>query len=318
VFVVASGALLFNQGRRALQAGSAPAVPAIGELPVVQPPARGQLPTLELGDIRVFGREGTGPGQFKEPHGIAISPAGEIAVADTGNKRVQLLNANGQFLREIKAGREPLLQPMAVTYNRNGELVVLDSERATIERFGPDGRVLSTIDKLGYFPRGMNLDKDGNYLVADTGGSRVIRVSPTGQVLFGWGEKGKGAGQWTEPTDVLEDAEGNVYGVDPTNKVLQKFAADGRLLASVGIEGAGSVHGPKLAIEPGGTLLVSVPEQHIFRQYDRALKGMGEFGGPGSEPGRFRLPTSLTHFEGKLYLADSLNHRLHLLIGVSK
>ncbi len=35
-----------------------------------------------------YGQEGRGAGQFWTPWGIAVSPSGEIAVADTGNRRV--------------------------------------------------------------------------------------------------------------------------------------------------------------------------------------------------------------------------------------
>ena len=39
--------------------------------------------------VRQFGSKGSGQGQFKEPKGIAISPAGNVLVIDTGNERVQ-------------------------------------------------------------------------------------------------------------------------------------------------------------------------------------------------------------------------------------
>ena len=43
-----------------------------------------------------FGSEGSGDGQFSSPEGVAVYHDGTIAVADTGNNRVQVF-VNGTF-----------------------------------------------------------------------------------------------------------------------------------------------------------------------------------------------------------------------------
>jgi len=48
-----------------------------------------------------WGSLGSGPGEFDTPHGIAVSPADEIYVADRGNRRVQVFNADGTYIREF-------------------------------------------------------------------------------------------------------------------------------------------------------------------------------------------------------------------------
>jgi DNA-binding beta-propeller fold protein YncE len=40
------------------------------------------------GAVRRFGRSGRGSGEFLTPWGLAVTPAGHILVADTGNKRI--------------------------------------------------------------------------------------------------------------------------------------------------------------------------------------------------------------------------------------
>ena len=45
-----------------------------------------------------FGSQGTGNGQFESPNGIAIGPGGKIYVADAGNNRVQVFDANENYL----------------------------------------------------------------------------------------------------------------------------------------------------------------------------------------------------------------------------
>lgn len=48
-----------------------------------------------------WGEPGTGPGQFNTPHSIAVDAQGNVYVADRGNRRIQVFDGNGKFLRQI-------------------------------------------------------------------------------------------------------------------------------------------------------------------------------------------------------------------------
>src|SRR5260370_27098937 len=48
--------------------------------------------------LREWGNAGTGPGQFHQPHGIAIDADGIIYVADRQNRRLQRFDLNGRLL----------------------------------------------------------------------------------------------------------------------------------------------------------------------------------------------------------------------------
>ena len=61
-----------------------------------------------------FGSEGSGNGQFKEPVGVAVNDstelgdeqAGDVYVADTGNKRVEVFSAAGVFQGQFNGSGE--------------------------------------------------------------------------------------------------------------------------------------------------------------------------------------------------------------------
>lgn len=50
--------------------------------------------------IREWGSAGTGPGQFHQPHGIAVDSDGVVYVADRQNGRLQRFDSTGRFLGE--------------------------------------------------------------------------------------------------------------------------------------------------------------------------------------------------------------------------
>ena len=57
--------------------------------------------------MNAWGKEGTGPGEFNVPHGIAMDSTGRLFVADRGNNRIQIFNQDGKFLGEWKQFGKP-------------------------------------------------------------------------------------------------------------------------------------------------------------------------------------------------------------------
>jgi streptogramin lyase len=51
--------------------------------------------------VKSFGTPGKGPGEFNTPHSIAADAKGSIYVADRGNRRIQVLDSDLNYLREI-------------------------------------------------------------------------------------------------------------------------------------------------------------------------------------------------------------------------
>src|SRR5215510_15170998 len=51
--------------------------------------------------LKSWGEPGDQPGQFNTPHSIAVDARGRVFVADRGNRRIQVFDSDGKFLRQI-------------------------------------------------------------------------------------------------------------------------------------------------------------------------------------------------------------------------
>lgn len=70
-----------------------------------------------------FGREGQGPGEFRDPSDLAFLPDGRILVGDGGNRRVHIFDAQGKFLKMFPIPDQPV-----------GRMLVKDNEHFILSR----------------------------------------------------------------------------------------------------------------------------------------------------------------------------------------
>jgi sugar lactone lactonase YvrE len=74
--------------------------------------------------VAQFGGKGTGPGQFSEPHTIAMDSRGRLFVGDRENNRIQVFDQLGVFQEEWRQfGR-----PSGITITADDTIYVADSE----------------------------------------------------------------------------------------------------------------------------------------------------------------------------------------------
>ena len=124
--------------------------------------------------IKSWGEPGDQPGQFSTPHSIALDAEDHIYVADRGNRRIQVFDSEGKFLRQITIdvafdanarpaiGAKPLLpikgsQTMApgspwaicITPPPNQVLFSSDAYPGRIYKLSLDGKVLGVLGESG-------------------------------------------------------------------------------------------------------------------------------------------------------------------------
>jgi hypothetical protein len=128
--------------------------------------------------LKSWGEPGDQPGQFNTPHSIAVDVGGDVYVADRGNRRIQVFDGEGKFLRQIvidvpfdpsarpAIGNKPELpitgnQAMApgapwaicITPPPNQVLFSSDGYPGRIYELTLDGKVLGVLGQSGKQPK---------------------------------------------------------------------------------------------------------------------------------------------------------------------
>jgi len=74
--------------------------------------------------IKTWGKKGSGPGEFNDPHSIAMDSKGRVFVADRGNSRIQIFDQDGKFIDQWKQfGR-----PSGIYISKDDTLYSTDSQ----------------------------------------------------------------------------------------------------------------------------------------------------------------------------------------------
>lgn len=74
--------------------------------------------------VKEWGTKGAGPGQFSEPHTIAMDSRGRLFVGDRENNRIQIFDQSGRFLEQWRQfGR-----PSGIAITTDDTIYVADSE----------------------------------------------------------------------------------------------------------------------------------------------------------------------------------------------
>lgn len=213
--------------------------------------------------------------------GLALDNAGNLYIADAGNRRVRKVTPAGIISTIAGTGVQgfsgdggpatsaQLNTPASVLFSA-GNLYISDSSNQRIRRISSDGTITTVAGNgvTGFsgdggpatgaalaFPLGMAMDSIGNLYFADGNNNRVRRISPAGVITT---VVGNGVGHFAGdqgpaisasldvPEDVAFDSAGNLFIADAGNNRVRKVDNSGIIstLAGVGDNGFSGDGGP--------------------------------------------------------------------------
>ncbi|MSQ42639.1 MAG: hypothetical protein EXR45_00305 [Chloroflexi bacterium] len=130
-----------------------------------------------------------GPVEFDAPVGLALDESGNLAVADSGNRRIRLLDVDGRHLWTVGGiGNQPgeFRSPEGVLFDPQGRLVVADTGNDRIQIFGRSDRVHPVAELVTGRrgkgvrefdePIGLAINGRGGLLVSEFGNHRIQRM----------------------------------------------------------------------------------------------------------------------------------------------
>jgi uncharacterized protein (TIGR03437 family) len=213
--------------------------------------------------------------------GLALDFAGNLYIADAGNRRVRKVTPGGIISTVAGTGVQgfsgdggpatnaQLNAPASVTFS-GGNLYIADSSNQRIRKVSSDGTI-TTIAGNGSkgfsgdggpgasaslaSPLGMAMDGLGNLYVADGDNNRIRRISPGGVITTVAGDgTGRFAGDQGPaasaslniPEDVAIDLAGNLLIADAGNNRVRKVDSSGLIstVAGTGVDGFSGDGGP--------------------------------------------------------------------------
>jgi streptogramin lyase len=140
--------------------------------------------------IKSWGKLGTGPGEFDQPHSLAFDSKGRLYIADRNNNRIQVFDQDGKFISEMKQ----FSRPSGIFIDKHDNIYSADSESESVSR-NHDG-----------WKRGIRVGnlKDG----------KVVAFIPDPV------EKATGT---SAAEGVAADAKGNIYGAEVGPQAAKKY-----------------------------------------------------------------------------------------------
>lgn len=155
--------------------------------------------------VKSWGEHGTGPGQFRTPHAIAVDRNDQVYVGDRANRRIQVFDADGRFLRMFTIDVPPPPGSRPVNGNTpSGERLaaVIGAPNSLCITPGPS-QVLFVGEST--FP------------------GRIFKVSLDGKVLGVIGRSGRLLKQFSGAHQLACPSENELYVAETSNWRVQKL-----------------------------------------------------------------------------------------------
>jgi hypothetical protein len=164
--------------------------------------------------IKTWGAYGVGgdhanenPGHFRTPHNMQVDRQGNVYVADRGNRRIQVFDGDGKFLRFIH---------LNAPYDKTRHPVLGNAPAQAPDETAPWTICLS--------------EGPTQYLfTSDNEPGRIYKYTLDGKLLGVFGESGRGPGQFNWVHGLACRSENELYVADMNNwRVLKLVAKSGQ------------------------------------------------------------------------------------------
>ena len=147
-------------------------------------------------------RANENPGRFRNPHNMQVDRQGNVYAADRGNRRIQVFDKDGNFLRFIH---------LNVPYDKKRQPVLGNPTPNRPDETAPWTLCITTNGPTQYL------------FAADAEPGRLYKLTLDGKILGWFGESGRQWGQFNWPHGLACPSENEIYVADLNNWRVQKL-----------------------------------------------------------------------------------------------
>lgn len=224
--------------------------------------------------VLTFGGFGSEPGRMSFPYGLARTRAGDLLVAEAGNRRVQRFSAKGEYLGTIfdQPNVYNIEKPGPLLTDSKGNIYIGDLSGGKVVVIDEQGKVIRRYGRLQY-PHGLAVDEKNQLLYVSDSGTGEVKVFSM-------------AGESAEVVKVISGAQADSGGT-----------------------GFGIIRG--IALDSLGRLYVVDSLAGTVKVFDSEGKYRFSFGSLGYDDGSMLYPNGIdVDDSGRIYIADWANNRV--------
>ena len=241
-----------------------------------------------------------------------MNSEGLLAVTVDTNRCVLLVSKDDALVRSIEEG-ELGGDLGGVAFDVKGNIWVADGDNNKVVKLSIDGQLLQTLryasSRSDGFncPTGVSVSTEGLIYICDN--HRVTVHDEEGKFLFSFGSKGSGPGCFVGPLDITFGSDGLVYVIDESNKRVCVWLKEGTFKRDFETK----YHPNYITATSDNHLLITSLLSNTVMVYTLEGELVHEFGGKGSDPGRFDGPWGICVDDDELvYVAEWGNKRVQV------
>ncbi|WP_198651630.1 NHL repeat-containing protein [Dyella sp. C11] len=267
----------FHYGSKATAAGSMLAISEPDTHAILFFHLDGTTPIL----TEIIGGEGSNPGQFVRPAGLAVDAVGlRLLVSDSGNHRIQ----------EFKIDADGISQSLALSKSKNG-LATAD--------------LSATFNSAPAAPHSLRFVASHEIRFATTSTSKSLQTRDEPQQT---------SNAALEPSAIKVGPDNLIYVADPEAGRVLVLSNDYQLLRVIqGTKKTGAMSNPLDFSFSRDGHFIFVVDHYNYRVLKFTVEGafVAQIGGPGPQPGRFVLPFGIqSGQDGFVYVSDVGGQRI--------